>query len=148
MLKLDIDGYNRLIKEGYSDSIDQIDFIVYKREFDAGKIKFLLNIPKDSFIYAQIYIKQNMDAVNYSCAGNEFNLKKFQSECKTSTQLNENYKCEYIDGMEDKPMKIFKFLNQSIGGWLKFKYREILKPTYIEFIQPSNYVEMIKKIKL
>jgi len=50
ILKLDIDNYNDLINLGHANAVDQIDMVIYKREFEAGKVKFRVNVPINSFL--------------------------------------------------------------------------------------------------
>lgn len=94
LLLLDLDNYNNLIHLGRGKAKSQIDMRIYKRSFDAGRVKFKLNIPTNSFIYSQIYLAQNMSSVQYSCAGEVFNLtKKFYTSCSASSELKD-FECD------------------------------------------------------
>ena len=61
-----------------------------------------------------------------------------------STKINENS----IRLLEDKPGKIFKLDNQSKGGFIQIIFNSVVKSTFFKVMQPSNFVDMIKAIKI
>lgn len=81
-----------------------------------------------------------MSSINYSCAGEEFNLTtKFFTRCSASSELKD-FECDKgINGLyEDKPGKMFKLDNESKGGFIQINFNSVVKPTMIKVMQPSN----------
>jgi len=86
----------------------------------------------------------------YSCAGEVFNLtKKFYQICKASSELN-GFECDKgIKGdFEDKPGKMFKLDNESKGGFIQINFNSMVKPIEIKLMQPANFVDMVKTLKI
>jgi len=150
ILKLDTTNYNNLIELGHADAIDQIDMAIYKRAFDAGKVKFRVNVPHDSFLYVQIYLIPNMSSKILSCAGEEFKLtKKFFASCEDSSHLpNFDCKAGFTGLMEDTADNMFHLDNQGAGGWLQVNFTSPVKPTRIRVVQPSNFIDMVSKLEI
>lgn len=77
ILKIDDDGFNNLEKFGFTDAIEQIDMTMYEKSFSKGDIQIKLNIPKDDFIYLQIFIIPDINAKKLTCGGKLINVTEF-----------------------------------------------------------------------
>lgn len=43
---------------------------------------------------------------------------------------------------------MFKLDNESKGGFIKINFNSVVKPIEIKVMQPSNFVDMVKAIKI